>query len=118
MTVLLSAAGLFALVSLTLIKRMREIALRMIVGASPLDIFLLMSKGYLWVMMAGLVLGGIAGWSMTKSLLDQIFRINVGISSSTVIGSIGGMLLIALTISGLRIWRAIQSKPVDLLRTE
>ena len=117
-SVLLSAAGLFALISLTLIKRMREIALRRIVGASPLDIFLLMNKGYSWVVIAGLVLGGIAGWSMTKSLLDQIFRINVGISASTVIISIAGMLMIALATSGIRIWRAIRTKPVDLLRTE
>ncbi len=117
-TVLLSAAGLFALISLTLIKRMREIALRMIVGASPMDIFLLMNKGYLWVVLVGLVLGGFAGWSMTRNLLDQIFRINVGISPSTVVISMGGMFLIALATTGVRIWRAIQTKPVDLLRTE
>ena len=117
-TVLLSAAGLFALISLTLIKRMREIALRMIVGASPMDIFLLISKGYLWVMIAGLLLGGAAGWSMSKSLLDQIFRVNDGISPSTVIISVGGVLLVALTIGALRIRRAIKTKPVDLLRTE
>ena len=117
-TVLLSAAGLFALVSLTLIKRMREIALRMIVGANPMDIFMLMSKGYLWVMLAGLMLGGFAGWSMTRSLLDQIFRINVGISPSTIVISIGGVLLIALVTFAAKIWRAIRSKPVDLLRTE
>jgi len=117
-TVLLSAAGLFALISLTLIKRMREIALRIIVGASPMDIFLLMNKGYLWVVLAGLMLGGLAGWSMTRSLLDQIFRINVGISPSNVIISMAGMLLIALATTGARIWRAMRTKPVDMLRTE
>jgi ABC-type lipoprotein release transport system permease subunit len=55
---------------------------------------------------------------MTRNLLDQIFRINVGISASTVVISMGGMFLIALATTGVRIWRAIQAKPVDLLRTE
>jgi putative ABC transport system permease protein len=117
-TVLLSAAGLFALISLTLMKRMREIALRKVVGASPWDIFLLMNKGYFWVLILGLLLGGVAGWSMTKSLLDQIFRINVGISSSTILVAVGSMFLIALLTTGVRIWRAVRTKPVDLLRTE
>ena len=117
-TVLLSTAGLFALISLTLMKRMREIALRMIVGASPIDIFLLMNKGFLWVVLAGLVLGGFAGWSLTKNLLDQIFRINVGISPVSVIISMGGMLLIALLTTVIRIWHALQTKTVDLLRTQ
>lgn len=115
---LMSAAGLFALVSLTLIKRMREIALRTVVGASPLDIFLLMGKGFLWVLIAGLVLGTYGGWSMTKSLLDQIFRINVGISTFTLLASIIIVLLIILVVSGTRIWRALQLKIIDLLRTE
>jgi ABC-type antimicrobial peptide transport system permease subunit len=115
---LMSAAGLFALVSLTLIKRMREIALRTVVGASPLDIFLLVGKGFLWVLIAGLVLGTYAGWSMTKSLLDQIFRVNVGISTFTILASIIIVMLTILIVSGTRICRALQSKIIDLLRTE
>jgi ABC-type antimicrobial peptide transport system permease subunit len=116
--VLLSTAGLFALISLTLLKRMREIALRVVVGASPMDIFLLMNKGYLWVVLAGLVLGGYAGWSMTKNLLDQIFRVNIGISPIFVILSMGGMLLIAIATTVARIWHALRTKTVDLLRME
>ncbi|MFI5156756.1 MAG: ABC transporter permease, partial [Chitinophagales bacterium] len=117
-SVLLSTAGLFALISLTLLKRMREVALRVVVGASPMDIFVLMNKGYLWVVLAGLVLGGLAGWSMTRNLLDQIFRINIGISPVSVILSMGAMLLIALATTVIRIWRALGTKTVDLLRTE
>jgi hypothetical protein len=117
-SVLMSAAGLFALISLTLLKRMREFALRLVVGASPSDIYLLMGKGFLWILIAGLLLGSLAGWSMTKSLLDQIFRINVGISSFTIIFSIGIVVLIVLAVSGFRIWRALTMRPIDLLRTE
>ena len=114
----MSAAGLFALVSLTLLKRMREFALRIVVGASPSDIYLLIGKGFLWILIAGLLTGSIAGWSMTKDLLDQIFRVNVGISSYNIIFSIGIVLMIVLVVSGFRIWRALMTRPVDLLRTE
>jgi putative ABC transport system permease protein len=117
-TALLSAAGLFALISLTLLKRMREIALRKVVGARPVDIYLLMNKGYFWIVLAGIMLGGFCGWSLTKSLLDQIFNINVGIKTSTILISIGAMLAIALFTTGIKIAQAIRTNPVRLLRME
>jgi putative ABC transport system permease protein len=117
-TVLLSAAGLFALISLTLLKRMREIALRKVVGAKPADIYLLMNKGYFWIVLAGVALGGYAGWSLSRSLLDQIFAVNGGIRPSTIVISIAIMLVIALGTTGIKIAQAIRSNPVKLLRME
>ncbi|SRR5579871_616151 len=117
-TALLTAAGLFALISLTLLKRMREIALRKVVGARPLDIYLLVNKGYFWILLSGIALGGYAGWSVNKSLLDQIFKINAGIGASTLIISVSVMLAIALLTTGIKIAQAIRTNPVKLLRME
>jgi ABC-type antimicrobial peptide transport system permease subunit len=101
--VLLSATGLFALLSLTVIKRMREIAVRKVVGAKPRDIFLLINKGYFYIILAGIALGCYIGWLMVKSLLDQIFKINSGIGTSTVIVSIVVMLVISFLTTVIRI---------------
>ena len=95
-TALLTATALFALVSLTLLKRMKEIALRKVVGATPKDIFLLINKGYMWIVLAGTAFGCYIGWSVMQSLLNQIFRINAGIQTSTVVISIVVMLLLHL----------------------
>jgi ABC-type antimicrobial peptide transport system permease subunit len=116
--VLLSATGLFALLSLTVIKRMREIAVRKVVGAKPRDIFLLINRGYFYIILAGIALGCYIGWLMVKSLLNQIFKINSGIGTSTVIVSIVVMLVIAFLTTVIRIWQAVNIKPVKLLRSE
>jgi ABC-type lipoprotein release transport system permease subunit len=51
-------------------------------------------------------------------LLDAIYRINAGISISTLIISIALMIAISFLTTGIRIWKAIRTKPADLLRTE
>jgi ABC-type antimicrobial peptide transport system permease subunit len=117
-TALLSAAGTFALISLTLLKRMREIALRKVVGAKPSDIYLLMNKGYFWILLAAVFIGCYAGLSLTRSLLDQIFIINVGVKTSTILLSALLMIAIAAVTTGVKIMQAIRTKPVDLLRME
>src|SRR6185436_1500610 len=117
-TVLLTATGLLALISLTLLKRMREIAVRKVVGATSRDIYLLVNKGYFWIVLAGTALGCYAGWSLTRLLLDQIYRINNGISTVTLTISVVMMILIALVTTGIKVWQAIKAKPAKLLRME
>jgi len=117
-TVLLTATGLLALISLTLLKRMREIAVRKVVGATPRDIYLLVNKGYFWIVLAGTALGCYGGWSLSKLLLNQIYQINNGVATFTLIISVVIMILIALFITGIKIWQAVKTKPVTLLRTE
>lgn len=115
-TVLLTATGLFALISLTLLKRMREIAVRTVVGARPRDIYMLANKGYFWIILTGTAFGAYAGWVLVKVLLDAIYKINAGISIFTLVISIVLMVLIALLTTGIRISKAIKTKPVDLLK--
>ncbi|HEV8505559.1 MAG TPA: ABC transporter permease [Chitinophagaceae bacterium] len=117
-TGVLTATGLFALISLTLLKRRREIAVRKVVGATSRDIYLLINKGYFWIVLAGTVLGCYAGWSLANLLLNQIYRINNGISTFTMIISVVMMILVALVTTGIKVWQAIKAKPVNLLRTE
>jgi len=117
-TVILTASGLFALISLTLLKRMREIAVRKVVGATSRDIYLLVNKGYFWIVLAGTAFGCYAGWSLAKLLLNQIYRINNGISTLTMILSVVMMILVALVTTGIKVWQAIKAKPAKLLRME
>jgi putative ABC transport system permease protein len=117
-TVLLTATGLFALISLTMLKRMREIAVRKVVGATPQDIYLLVNKGYFWIILAGTAFGCYAGRALTKLLLNQIYRINNGIASVTIVISVVIMILIALFTTGIKIWQVTRTKPANLLRTE
>ncbi len=117
-SVLLTATGLFALVSLTAMKKMKEIALRRVVGANTGHIVMLMNKGYLWVFLVASLFGCVAGYALTKLLLDMIFRINAGISTLSLVLSVVVLLLIAAFVCGIKVWQAIRTNPVKSLRNE
>jgi ABC-type antimicrobial peptide transport system permease subunit len=117
-SILLTATGLFALVSLTTLKKMKEIALRKVVGAGPRHILLLINKGYIWIFLVAAALGCFAGLAMTKLLLDLIFKINVGVSTASLVWSVSALFVIAALTSGIKVWQAIRTNPVQLLRAE
>jgi putative ABC transport system permease protein len=117
-SILLTATGLFALVSLTALKKMKEIALRKVVGASPGHILVLINKGYFWIFIISSFLGCYAGWALTRLLLDMIFKINAGVSMWSLVWSVIVLFVIAAFTSGIKVWQAVKTNPVKLLRSE
>ncbi len=117
-SILLTATGLFALVSLTVLKKMREIALRKVVGARSHHILVLINKGYFWTFVVGTILGCYGGYALTKLLLDMIFAVNSGIASSTLINAVLVLFAIVGITSGIKVWQAVKTNPIKLLRTE
>jgi putative ABC transport system permease protein len=115
-SILLTATGFFALISLTLLKKMREIAIRKIVGASVKDIIILMNKGYFWVFIVSCILGSYFGYLLTGLLMNSIFEINSGINLMTIWISIIVILLITAVTVMIKVREAIRSKPVDVLK--
>ncbi len=117
-SILLTATGLFALVSLTVLKKMKEIALRKVVGANPGHILVLVNRGYFWIFIIASAVGCYGGYSLTKLLLDMIFRVNSGIETSTLINSIIVLFIIVGITSGIKVWQAVKSSPAKTLRAE
>ena len=112
----LALTGMFALVSLNILKKMREIAIRKVLGANSINIFQLVMKGYLWIFLLSASVGCIIGYSLTKLLMDLIFQINAGVSpTSLIVSFIGVLLLNALTISS-KIWVVLHTKAIDVLK--
>lgn len=117
-SILLTATGLFALVSLTTLKKMKEIALRKVVGASPRHILILINKNYFWIFIVSSFIGCYGGWALTNLLLDMIFKINSGVSTGALIGSIAALLIITSIITSIKVWQAIRTNPAKLLSSE
>jgi ABC-type antimicrobial peptide transport system permease subunit len=117
-SILLTATGLFALISLTIQKKMKEIALRKVVGAKSSHILMLVNRGYFWIFIVGAAIGCYGGYALTKLLLDLIFAVNAGIAKSTLINSVLVLFIIAGITSGIKVWQAIRTNPIKLLRTE
>jgi putative ABC transport system permease protein len=117
-SILLTATGLFALVSLTALKKMKEIALRKVVGAAPRHIVVLINKGYFWIFIVASFVGCYVGLSLTRLLMDMIFKINVGVSVGSLIWAVLVLFVIAAVTSGIKVWQAVRSNPVKMLRSE
>ena len=117
-SILLTATGLYALVSLTALKRMKEIAVRKVIGADLRHILILINKGYFGVFAVSAVIGCYAGWALTGLLLGLIFKINVGVGIGSLIWSVVLLFTISALISGYKVWQAVRANPVNLLRSE
>ena len=89
-SVLMAATSMFALVSLNVLKRSKEIAIRKVVGAEDKHIFQLVLRGYSWIILLSAIIGCYGGYMLSKLLMDLIFRINAGVSSSSLAISFAG----------------------------
>jgi len=114
---LLTATGMFALISLTILKKMKEIAIRRVVGASARNIVILVNKSYFWIFLIASFLGIYGGYALTKLLMDLIFKINIGVNATTVLYSILGVCFLVILTMGFKIWQTLNLKPTQILKS-
>ena len=115
---LLAATGLYSLVSLNLLKRAKEIAIRRVVGASTGNIAYLINKHYLLIFFIGSVIGGIGGVYTGQFLLEEIFQVHEGVSITSTLLAVAFVCLIgALTIGG-KLMGVLRTNPAETLKSE
>ena len=71
---LLTISGLFALASLNILKRNKEIAIRRVLGAGVRHLAWLLNRNYLWFLLAGAFLGALGGRIFALALLNSISK--------------------------------------------
>jgi putative ABC transport system permease protein len=117
-SMIMAATGMFALVSLTVLKRTKEIAIRKVVGAKGRHIFQLVLKGYFWIFLLSAVFGCYTGYSLSRLLMDLIFKINSGVSFSSLWWSFLAVFGISAMTIGSRIWMVLRTRSTDVLKTQ
>jgi putative ABC transport system permease protein len=115
-SMLMAATGMFALLSLSVLKKMKEIAIRKVVGANSRHIFQIVLKGYFLIFILAAGIGCYTGYSLSKLLMDLIFRINAGVSIASLIISFICVLVITGITIGSRVWYAVRKKTTDILK--
>lgn len=116
--ILLSMAGLFAMVSLNVLKRLKEIAIRRIVGARAHHIAFLLNKNYLWIFALAAILGTAGGAFLAWKLMDSIFAIHAGLNPGMMAGAALGVVLLALGTISLKVFGVLRVNPAEILRRE
>lgn len=114
--ILLCITGLFSLVSLNILKRLRELSIRRVLGASVGHITWILNRNYITIFVGAIVFGCAFGRVLALKLMDSIFQINYGVSAMTLIVSSLCVMVVALATIGFKIWQTLRSNPADVLR--
>jgi putative ABC transport system permease protein len=117
LAIVLSCMGLFAISLMMIARRIKEIGIRKVLGASISSLVLLLSKEFLiLVAISILIASPIAYYAMEKWLQDFEYRIDIG---WWIFGVSGGIaVLIALFTVSYQSIRAALMNPVKSLKTE
>ncbi|MFD1145187.1 ABC transporter permease [Larkinella insperata] len=117
LSVLLACLGLFGLSAYTTAQRTKEIGIRKVLGASVPSIVLLLSKDFLKLVVAAIVLASpLAWWAMNRWLQDFAYRVDVT-GWVFVIAALIAVGIAFLTVSFQSIKAALMN-PVKSLKTD
>ncbi len=117
LSIIISCLGLFGLATFATQKRVREIGVRKVLGASEAGIVALLSKDFIrLVALALLIAFPIAWWAMNQWLQGYVYRISISWWIFAAAGATA-IFIAFLTVSYQSV-RAALANPVKSLRTE
>jgi putative ABC transport system permease protein len=111
----LAAIGVFGLTSYSVGKRMKEIALRMALGARPASVLWLLFSRVLAQLTLGLTIGVLGAYALGRFLQGML--VQTGPADAQVLAGVGIVLLVVAVVTCLvPARRAIGVEPVTVLR--
>ncbi|MDR2231797.1 MAG: ABC transporter permease [Tannerella sp.] len=116
-TLIITMAGLFAMAYYATQRRVREIAIRKVYGASIKDIFLLLNRGFVWwVVISFAIACPVAYVGLQRWLEGFIIKTPLSIWVFVMIGFIA--LIITLLTTSYQTWKVARGNPVEGIKVE
>lgn len=115
---MLSATGLFTLVSLNIIRKMKEIGVRKVLGASMGNIARVINTEFVIILVFAALVGAFAGSFMAGMLMKSIWRYYQDATLITMIASALIMFIASALSIGYKIYTTTQLNPANVLRDE
>jgi putative ABC transport system permease protein len=117
LALLLATIGLYGLLTYTTLKRVREIGIRLALGARPAQIRALVLSHGLQLLLIGSVFGLVAAFALSRALQSVLFDVK-GIDPRIYL-SVGALLFAATFLaSWVPAWRASRVDPIQALREQ
>jgi putative ABC transport system permease protein len=117
LAILISALGIFGLASSSVDKRIKEIGVRKILGASVVSVELLLCKEFIkWIMIASIFACPTAYFVLKRWLNDFAYRAPLSLELFVIPVAIA--FGIALTVVSTKVIKAAVANPVEALRYE
>ncbi len=115
---ILSTIGLYTLVSLNIIKRVKEIGVRKVLGATVNQIIVLLNTEFFWLLVISASIGAGASYYILELIMGEIFSVYQGVTFVTMIIPFVLLVVVALFIASAKILNTALKNPVESLRYE
>jgi len=117
LALVLTSAGIYGVVAYTTSQRVREVGIRMALGATPRSVVGVILRGAMMPLAAGLAVSIVAALALSRLLASLLY----GIGSSdpvTYLGAGAVLMVVGAVASARPAWRAAKGDPVRALRME
>jgi predicted permease len=114
---LLAGIGLYGVVAYSVVRRTREIGIRISTGAQRHDIGILFARETLWLIGMGLLIGMPVALMAVRVLKTLLFGVGAG-DRWTLVVSMAALFGAAAIATMLPLWRAMRISPITALRYE
>lgn len=118
LALILSSVGLYTLVSLNMIKKVKEIGVRKVLGATIGEILVKMNKQFFWLLFIFSSLGAVVSYLVIDALMASIFSLYQALTVMTVLLPFLTLLFVAVSLASIRIFKTANQNPVTSLRYE
>lgn len=115
---LLSITGLFSLVSLNIVKRMKEIGVRKVLGASVQNIMRVINMEFIIILAVASCFGCWAGLAWSNAIMSTIWKYYQGVNGFTFAIAIVVLFAASLITIGYKVFSVANMNPVKTLRDE
>ena len=115
LALLLVSLGTYGLMNHSVNQRIREMGIRMALGATSRDVFLLVMKDAMKLAAIGVLIGLVGTFALTRIMSTQFYEISPS-DPITLFGASFILLVIAALATFLPAWKATKVEPVSALR--
>lgn len=115
---LLSATGLYSLLSLNVIRRMKEIGIRKIVGASVFNVTRVVNTEFVIILAVASILGALASYNWCSIIMDTIWKYHQPVNIWTLVSAVVLLFAVSLLTIAHKLYKVATMNPVDSLRME
>jgi predicted permease len=117
LALLLVSLGTYGLMNHTVNQRLREMGIRMALGANARDVFFLVMKDAMKLAVIGILIGLVGTFVLTRIMSTQFYEISPS-DPVTLFGASVILLAIAALATFLPAWKATRVEPVSALRVQ
>jgi putative ABC transport system permease protein len=113
----IAALGLYGLIAFTVISRLPELAIRSVLGSSPITLLRVVSRDGVCLMATGLTIGFAAVIPLRPLLARFVFDVG-RLSAEVFFAALFVLLVVGCAASAVPILRAVRIDPIRILRRE